>query len=106
VWLVGDAVSELDLEREHRFRPASTVGALDDVADTTGLRLAESRRHVSAILERLRNGTMPCEGAWPSEKVIDVSALDRLRDDQVGPAASAAVGPATWTLLQTRSAPG
>jgi hypothetical protein len=22
-----------------------------------------------AILERLRNGTMPCDGAWPEEKV-------------------------------------
>jgi CDGSH-type Zn-finger protein/truncated hemoglobin YjbI len=27
------------------------------------------RRHASEILERLENGTMPCDGAWPKEKV-------------------------------------
>jgi CDGSH-type Zn-finger protein/truncated hemoglobin YjbI len=27
------------------------------------------RQHAQAILERLRNGTMPCDGAWPAEKV-------------------------------------
>jgi hypothetical protein len=27
------------------------------------------RRHGSAILARLRGGTMPCDGAWPTEKV-------------------------------------
>ena len=30
----------------------------DDVARSSG-----------AILERLRNGTMPCDGAWPDEQV-------------------------------------
>jgi hypothetical protein len=25
--------------------------------------------HRDAILERLRNGTMPCDGAWPPEHV-------------------------------------
>jgi hypothetical protein len=25
--------------------------------------------HASAILDRLRNGTMPCDGAWPAEQV-------------------------------------
>jgi hypothetical protein len=25
--------------------------------------------HQDAILERLRNGTMPCDGAWPPEHV-------------------------------------
>jgi CDGSH-type Zn-finger protein/truncated hemoglobin YjbI len=25
--------------------------------------------HASAILERLQNGTMPCDGAWPPEKI-------------------------------------
>ncbi|HYB15667.1 MAG TPA: hypothetical protein VEF71_09380 [Streptosporangiaceae bacterium] len=25
--------------------------------------------HQDAILERLRNGTMPCDGAWPPERV-------------------------------------
>ena len=31
------------------------------------------RSHAGAILARLRNGTMPCDGAWPAEK-IDVFA--------------------------------
>jgi CDGSH-type Zn-finger protein/truncated hemoglobin YjbI len=26
------------------------------------------RQHAAAILERLRNGTMPCDGAWPTER--------------------------------------
>jgi hypothetical protein len=25
--------------------------------------------HQDAILERLRDGTMPCDGAWPPERV-------------------------------------
>jgi hypothetical protein len=25
--------------------------------------------HAGAILTRVRNGTMPCDGAWPAEKV-------------------------------------
>jgi hypothetical protein len=25
--------------------------------------------HAPAILERLQNGTMPCDGAWPAEKI-------------------------------------
>jgi len=26
-------------------------------------------KHAAAILERLRNGSMPCDGAWPQERV-------------------------------------
>jgi truncated hemoglobin YjbI/CDGSH-type Zn-finger protein len=26
-------------------------------------------RHADAILERLRNGTMPCDGAWPADRI-------------------------------------
>jgi hypothetical protein len=25
--------------------------------------------HASAILARLRNGTMPCDGAWPTDQI-------------------------------------
>jgi hypothetical protein len=25
--------------------------------------------HADGILDRLRNGTMPCDGAWPPEKI-------------------------------------
>jgi hypothetical protein len=27
------------------------------------------KAHQDAILERLRNGTMPCDGPWPRERV-------------------------------------
>ncbi len=27
------------------------------------------RTHADAILERVRNGTMPCDGVWPPERV-------------------------------------
>ncbi len=26
---------------------------------------ADVKQHADAILERLRNGSMPCDGAWP-----------------------------------------
>ena len=37
---------------------AFDLWAHDDVARNSG-----------AILERLRNGTMPCDGAWPEERI-------------------------------------
>jgi hypothetical protein len=48
------------------FRPmdrASMTFAFDlwDVDDV--------REHADAILARLRQGTMPCDGRWPSERV-------------------------------------
>jgi hypothetical protein len=27
------------------------------------------RSHAGAIAQRLKNGSMPCDGAWPAEKV-------------------------------------
>jgi CDGSH-type Zn-finger protein/truncated hemoglobin YjbI len=30
---------------------------------------ADVQAHGAGILERLRNGTMPCDGAWPAEKI-------------------------------------
>jgi len=29
----------------------------------------EVKQNAHAILERLRNGSMPCDGAWPREKI-------------------------------------
>jgi hypothetical protein len=26
-------------------------------------------RHADAILDRLQDGTMPCDGAWPQERI-------------------------------------
>ena len=42
--------------RSMRFR--FDLGSYDDVS-----------RHADHILERLRAGTMPCDGAWPAEQV-------------------------------------
>jgi hypothetical protein len=30
---------------------------------------ADVRQHAEAILERVRDGSMPCDGAWPPEQV-------------------------------------
>jgi CDGSH-type Zn-finger protein/truncated hemoglobin YjbI len=30
---------------------------------------ADAQAHGAGILERLRNGTMPCDGAWPADKI-------------------------------------
>jgi hypothetical protein len=30
--------------------------------------LEDVQQHAEAILDRLHNGSMPCDGAWPSEK--------------------------------------
>jgi CDGSH-type Zn-finger protein/truncated hemoglobin YjbI len=30
---------------------------------------ADVQAHAAGILERLRNGTMPCDGAWPTERI-------------------------------------
>ena len=30
---------------------------------------ADVQAHASGILERLVNGTMPCDGAWPQDKI-------------------------------------
>ncbi len=30
---------------------------------------SDVQAHQDAFLERLRNGTMPCDGAWPPERV-------------------------------------
>ncbi len=30
---------------------------------------ADVQAHAAGILERLQNGTMPCDGAWPAEKI-------------------------------------
>jgi hypothetical protein len=30
---------------------------------------ADVQTHAVAIVERLKNGSMPCDGAWPAERV-------------------------------------
>ena len=40
------------------------------------------RAHAAAILERLRTGTMPCDGAWPPARI---DALQRWADTGQAP---------------------
>jgi truncated hemoglobin YjbI len=52
-------IKPLFRERDRRsMQFAFDLWSLDDV-----------RRQAAAILERLRSGTMPCDGAWPAERV-------------------------------------
>jgi truncated hemoglobin YjbI len=52
-------IAPLFRERDRTsMRFAFDLGSFDDV-----------KRHAGAILERLRAGTMPCDGPWPAEKV-------------------------------------
>jgi len=56
--LIGSSIS---LFREHdrqSMKPAFDLWSHDDVALNS-----------EAILGRLREGTMPCDGAWPDEQV-------------------------------------
>ena len=45
---------------------------------------ADVQAHAAGILERLRNGTMPCDGAWPPEKIEVFQPLDRIRLPALG----------------------
>jgi hypothetical protein len=49
------------LFREHDRESMQKAFDLWDYGDVS--------QHAGAILTRLRNGSMPCDGAWPSEKV-------------------------------------
>jgi hypothetical protein len=40
---------------------------------------SDVQAHQDAILERVRNGKMPCDGGWPPEHVAAFPALDRRR---------------------------
>jgi hypothetical protein len=52
-------IKPLFRERDRQsMKFAFDLGALDHI-----------KQHADAILERLRNGSMPCDGAWPQEKI-------------------------------------
>jgi truncated hemoglobin YjbI len=53
----GSRVSLFRARDQRSMRFAFDLWLLDDV-----------RRQAAAILERLRSGTMPCDGAWPQER--------------------------------------
>jgi truncated hemoglobin YjbI len=83
----GSRVSALALEEEHE-EPVETPSPGEPVSfarhikplfrevDRGSMRFAfdlwspeDVARHAEAILERLQAGTMPCDGAWPTERV-------------------------------------
>jgi len=43
---------------------------------------ADVTAHAAGILDRLRNGTMPCDGAWPQDRV---ELFDRWTATQMQP---------------------
>jgi hypothetical protein len=55
----GKHIKVLFRERDRKsMKFAFDLGAYADVS-----------AHADVILERVRNGTMPCDGAWPKERV-------------------------------------
>ena len=64
----SDSPAQLSFERDirHMFREKdrnSMLKAFDLWS------YSDVQAHQDAILERLRNGTMPCDGVWPPEHV-------------------------------------
>ena len=43
----------------------------------------EVRANAEAIYERLSDGSMPCDGPWPDERVSDVPSLDGRGDTRL-----------------------
>jgi truncated hemoglobin YjbI len=58
---VGFAAHIKPLFREHDRKSMAFAFDLSSQADV--------QAHAAAILDRLRDGTMPCDGAWPAEKI-------------------------------------
>lgn len=63
-----DSAAELSFERDVRpmFRETDRASMLKRFDLWSR---GDVRAHQDAILERLRDGTMPCDGAWPAEHV-------------------------------------
>jgi hypothetical protein len=62
--------AEISFERDVRplFRERDR-GAMLGVADFDLWKRDDAAEHSQAILERLENGSMPCDQAWPAEQV-------------------------------------
>jgi hypothetical protein len=62
--------AEISFERDVRplFRERDR-GAMLGVADFDLWKRDDVAEHSQAILERLENGSMPCDQAWPAEQV-------------------------------------
>ena len=68
--MTGQPDSPAGLSFEHDVRPMFREKDRDSMLKHFDLwSYSDVRAHQNAILERLRNGTMPCDGAWPPEHV-------------------------------------
>lgn len=45
------------------------TAVVDQASALAALSIEDVKKHADGILQRLRNGSMPCDGAWPQEKV-------------------------------------
>jgi hypothetical protein len=61
---------EEELSFEHDIKPLFRAEDQESMAWAFDLFSYEDvREHASAILDRLREGSMPCDGEWPEEDV-------------------------------------
>jgi hypothetical protein len=68
--MTGQPESPAGLSFERDIRPMFREKDRDSMLKRFDLwSHSDVQAHQDAILERLRNGTMPCDGAWPPEHV-------------------------------------
>jgi hypothetical protein len=68
--MTGQPDSPVGLSFERDIRPMFRGKDHDSMAGHIDLwSYSDVKTHQDAILERLSNGTMPCDGAWPQERV-------------------------------------
>jgi len=68
--MTGQPDSPAGLSFERDVRPMFREKDRDSMLKAFDLwSRSDVQAHQDAILERLRNGTMPCDGAWPPEHV-------------------------------------
>ena len=68
--MTGRPDSPAGLSFERNVRPMFREKDRDSMLKAFDLwSYSDVQAHQDAILERLRNGTMPCDGAWPPEHV-------------------------------------
>jgi hypothetical protein len=68
--MTGQPESTAGPSFEHDVRPLFREKDRDSMLKAFDLwSYSDVQAHEGAILERLSNGTMPCDGAWPPEHV-------------------------------------
>ena len=74
--MTGQPESPAGLSFERDIRPMFREKDRDSMLKRFDLwSHSDVQAHQDAILERLRNGTMPCDGAWPPEHIGRLPAL-------------------------------